>query len=188
MKKPWVLSFPLGAQQRHWSNCTDLQADLSLCWMHMSFCWFCRAVAKIYFSMTFSDGSYVPESCCDKKRNRWMCTGRVNITEHWPPRTPPPVLEEPRNYTLYTKVSYFSISWFPVFKFSPDFNTLSQNSGQWHEILLVVGGGFAGCGNNVLLKFFFYLSYYDGRHFTILVSFTLGILLVPQFCPIFWLP
>ena len=34
MKKPWVLSYPLSAQQRHWSDLADAQADLSLCWAH----------------------------------------------------------------------------------------------------------------------------------------------------------
>ena len=33
--------------------------------------------------------------------------GRVNITEHWPPRWPPPVVEESANYTLYMTVSFF---------------------------------------------------------------------------------
>ena len=32
MKKPWVLSYPLRAQQRLWSDWADAQADLSLCW------------------------------------------------------------------------------------------------------------------------------------------------------------
>ena len=30
-----------------WSNCTEAQADLSLRWVHMSFCWFCGAAAQI---------------------------------------------------------------------------------------------------------------------------------------------
>ena len=32
MKKPWVLSYPLSAQSRLWSDWAVAQADLSLCW------------------------------------------------------------------------------------------------------------------------------------------------------------
>ena len=37
MKKAWVLSYPLSAQQRLWSDCAHAQADLSLCWAHTHF-------------------------------------------------------------------------------------------------------------------------------------------------------
>ena len=37
MKKPWVLSYPLSAQQRFWSNWAAAQADLSLCWAQARF-------------------------------------------------------------------------------------------------------------------------------------------------------
>ena len=47
MKKPWVLSYPLSAQKLRWSDWTDAQADLSLCWAHRWFCLFCRAQAQI---------------------------------------------------------------------------------------------------------------------------------------------
>ena len=48
MKKPWVLSYPLNAQRRLWSDWVDAQADLSHHWAHMSFCWFCCAVALVW--------------------------------------------------------------------------------------------------------------------------------------------
>ena len=35
MKKPWVLSYPLNAQQSLWSDWADVQAELSLCWAHI---------------------------------------------------------------------------------------------------------------------------------------------------------
>ena len=47
MKKAWVLSYPLSAQRRLWSDWADAQADLSLRWAHMPFCWFCHEVAPI---------------------------------------------------------------------------------------------------------------------------------------------
>ena len=34
MKKAWVLSYPLNAQRRLWSDWADAQADLSLRWAH----------------------------------------------------------------------------------------------------------------------------------------------------------
>ena len=37
MKKPWVLSYPLSAQRRLWSDWAGAQADLSLRWAHMPF-------------------------------------------------------------------------------------------------------------------------------------------------------
>ena len=47
MKKAWVLSYPLSAQRRLWSDWVDAQADLSLRWAHMPFCWFCHEVAHL---------------------------------------------------------------------------------------------------------------------------------------------
>ena len=41
MKKSLVLSYLLSAQRRLWSAWADAQADLSLCWAHMPFCWLC---------------------------------------------------------------------------------------------------------------------------------------------------
>ena len=49
MKKAWVLSYPLSAQQWLWSDWADAQADLSIRWAHMPFCWFCREVAHFIF-------------------------------------------------------------------------------------------------------------------------------------------
>ena len=34
-------------QRRPWSDWVDVQADLSLRWVHRSFCWFCHAAAHI---------------------------------------------------------------------------------------------------------------------------------------------
>ena len=47
MKKAWVLSYPLSTQRRLWSAWASAQADLSLRWAHMPFCWFCHEVAQI---------------------------------------------------------------------------------------------------------------------------------------------
>ena len=45
MKKALVLSYPLSAQRRLWSDWEDAQADLRLCWVHVSVCWFCHEAA-----------------------------------------------------------------------------------------------------------------------------------------------
>ena len=45
MKKPGILSYPLSAQLRVWSDCADTEADSSLRWAYRSFCWFCHAAA-----------------------------------------------------------------------------------------------------------------------------------------------
>ena len=37
MKKAWVLSYPVSAQRRLWSDWADVQADLSLRWAHSHF-------------------------------------------------------------------------------------------------------------------------------------------------------
>ena len=44
MKKSCVLSYPLSAQRRLWSDWADAQADLSLRWAHWPHCWFCHEV------------------------------------------------------------------------------------------------------------------------------------------------
>ena len=53
MKKHWVLSYPLSAQRRLWSDWADAPADLSLSWAHMTFCWFYHAAAHFRIETTF---------------------------------------------------------------------------------------------------------------------------------------
>ena len=45
----WVAKDPsfLHADSKDWSDCADVQADLSLRWAHMTFCWFCHEAAQI---------------------------------------------------------------------------------------------------------------------------------------------
>ena len=61
MKKAWVLSYPLSAQRRLWSDWADAQADLSLRWAHSHFVgfvmkrlkWLCevRLVCLVFVSI-----------------------------------------------------------------------------------------------------------------------------------------
>ena len=48
MKKAWVFSYQMSAMRRLWSDWVDAQADLSLRWVHRSFCWFCHEAADIF--------------------------------------------------------------------------------------------------------------------------------------------
>ena len=47
MKKAWVLSYPLNAQWKFWSDWVDAQGDLNLCCSHKSSCRFCHVLAHI---------------------------------------------------------------------------------------------------------------------------------------------
>ena len=59
MNKPWAWSYPLSAQRRLWSDWSSAaQADLSLRWAHMSFCWFCHAVAQMWNSTAMASKMY----------------------------------------------------------------------------------------------------------------------------------
>ena len=44
-KKPWVLSYPSSAWQRLCSDWVEVRANVSLCLVQKSFCWFCPALA-----------------------------------------------------------------------------------------------------------------------------------------------
>ena len=51
MKKAWVLSYPLSAQRRLWSDWADVQADPSPRWAHRSVCWFCHKAAQLFITV-----------------------------------------------------------------------------------------------------------------------------------------
>ena len=46
LKQNWILSYPLSAQRRLWSDWADAQADLSLRWAQRSFCWVSHEAAQ----------------------------------------------------------------------------------------------------------------------------------------------
>ena len=51
MKKAWVLSYPLSAQPRFWSDWADAQVDLSLRWAHSHFVGFVMSQLKFFMSL-----------------------------------------------------------------------------------------------------------------------------------------
>ena len=71
IKKPWVLSYPLSAQRRLWSDWADAQADLSLRWAHMPLCWFCHEAALISILFLTANANAKQNNCC---------TSEVSIT------------------------------------------------------------------------------------------------------------
>ena len=57
MKKAWVLSYPLSAQWRLWSDWADAQADLSLRWVHSHFVGFVMSWLTSCFHYFWKIGS-----------------------------------------------------------------------------------------------------------------------------------
>ena len=49
-KKPWILSYPMNANRRHWSDLAEAQADVSPRLAHILFCWFCHAKAHKFIA------------------------------------------------------------------------------------------------------------------------------------------
>ena len=80
MKKAGVLSYPMSAQQRHWSDWADAQADLSLRWAHshsvgivksrlISWIWICR--------VTLNNSRRLLHGVQDSSRHREQARGRL---------------------------------------------------------------------------------------------------------------
>ena len=59
MKNAWVLSYPLSAQRRLWSDSADAQADLRLRWVHRSLCWFCHEAVHLSLQLEMMGGYIV---------------------------------------------------------------------------------------------------------------------------------
>ena len=64
MKKPWVLSYPLSAQRRLWSDWVDAQADLNLRWRYSHFVGYVMSRLICCFFLKFALWSYM--KCFDK--------------------------------------------------------------------------------------------------------------------------
>ena len=49
----WIAKEPsfFHADSEDWLDWADAQADLSVRWAHMPFCWFCHEVAQMFFSV-----------------------------------------------------------------------------------------------------------------------------------------
>ena len=91
MKKAWVLSYQLSAQWRLWSDWADAQADLSLCWAHTLFFWFCHVVAQIFSFRIF----WFPNCVVLSVRCRPHSSHTTKFTRVWD------------SYTLYSKARLY---------------------------------------------------------------------------------
>ena len=69
MKKGWILSCPLCAQ-----------ADLSLRWVHMLFCWFCHEVAHFQWGYRVTSCFFVPP-LHSVKRGHWSRRTDIKTNE-----------------------------------------------------------------------------------------------------------
>ena len=93
MKKAWVLSYPLSAQRRLWSDWADAQADLSLRWAHTHFVSFVMSLLNysslnydkrwktVYYIVSWSAGQSI-RSAFDK-HNDIFSTLVLKFTEHY---------------------------------------------------------------------------------------------------------
>ena len=89
----WVAKDPgfLHADSEDWSDWVDAQADLSLCWVHMPFCWLWHEVAHILnYAEAGTTTMYINENnkkehVIMKKRNiydyKWMTTRKFTTVE-----------------------------------------------------------------------------------------------------------
>ena len=66
MKNPSVLSYPLSAWRRPWSDWMDAQAYLSLRWAHRLCRWFCHAAAHLQIVDTCTDWPNIYNTCLCK--------------------------------------------------------------------------------------------------------------------------
>ena len=62
LEKARILRYPLSTQRRLWSDWADAQADLSLRWAHMPFCWFCHDAAQFCYCLVVSHNHTRPKS------------------------------------------------------------------------------------------------------------------------------
>ena len=76
----WLAKDPsfLQADSQDWSDWADTQADLSLRWVHMQFCWFCRTLAQIILSLLYPKLLAIYSSCKEDGHN--IREGRIQVT------------------------------------------------------------------------------------------------------------
>ena len=109
LKKVWVLSYPLSAERRLWSDWADAQADLSLRWAHMPLCWFCHEVAHYYKWLRVKE---TPQTRTSMINNKDVMLGHVMMSWEKGPPTPIPC----------------TLVWYPCMEFK---NTSNTNHLYW---------------------------------------------------------
>ena len=77
-KKPWVLSYPLSAQQRLWSDWADAQADLSLRLAHTHFVGFFMSRLMYVLFQGFAKLEWISTKHRANVLSAWRATIRKN--------------------------------------------------------------------------------------------------------------
>ena len=70
MKKHWILSYPVSAQRRLWSDWAGAKADLRLRLAHMPFCLFCHVAAQMYVEFDPSPAKKTKQQQQNKKKQQ----------------------------------------------------------------------------------------------------------------------
>ena len=84
LKKALVLSYPLSAQRRLWSDWADAQADQSFRWAHMPLCRFCHDVAQIQSVIMMLPDELWKFTLPLNRKLGWSCICiRKLITSRW---------------------------------------------------------------------------------------------------------
>ena len=82
MKKHWVFSYTLSAQQKLWSDWADAQAAIESSLGTHSFCWFCHVAAQLYNVHVYSSkvamlhpiqGPFFHDSKHLYMNSHWIC-------------------------------------------------------------------------------------------------------------------
>ena len=105
MKKAWVLSYPLSAQGKLWSDWADAQADLSLRWVHSHFIGFVMRRLKSFLTRNIMPIFYLHHLIClysIKEPDHVRTVGPYRYILIW---------SGPYAYRLEKKKSFFWGSW-----------------------------------------------------------------------------
>ena len=87
-----------------WSDWADAQADLSLCWVHRSSCWFCHAAAHVIVIPS----SFTPLNCFLSQSTVFQASRGIGIDWIW--RTWYKWMDE-KVFTSYSTVHVFQSYW-----------------------------------------------------------------------------
>ena len=90
MKKAWVLSYPLSAQRRLWSDWMDAQADMSLRWAHSHFVAFVMrrpnyvSNESCFLHSTFYVGGYISHQSAKRSEVKLNTVFPITGLARWP--------------------------------------------------------------------------------------------------------
>ena len=113
MSTPWVLSYPLSAQRRLWSDWADAQADLSLRWAQNQFVGF---VMRLLIHVCVKHRKLSTETSCNNRKKN-ICS----LTQYLRTET---VISIWRKKEKKIAIQFFYNEW-EHYQFSPLYNNIS---------------------------------------------------------------